>query len=160
LPLDFVYPVIAGFLSASETERNREQRGKTMSCETKNNGGCQGATKTSLNEETEPNVATIQREQVALGIVDRKVSLLVAASAAMATGCEPCMDQIIPNLIEAGVADADIRRAVEIGQRVKDAAADYMKEVADVLAGTQFVRTPGSEPARDNPALEGGGCCG
>jgi len=70
------------------------------------------------------------------------------------------MDQIIPNLIDAGVADADIRRAVEIGQRVNDAAADYMKEVADVLAGTHLARGPGTEQAVNDPTPEGSGCCG
>lgn len=131
-----------------------------MSCESKNNGGRQEASKASPDEETRSNGTSIRRGQVALEIVDRKVSLLLAAASAMAAGCEPCMDQIIPNLIDAGVADADIRRAVEIGQRVKDAAADYMREVADVLAGTQLVRSPGSEPAVNHPTPEGSGCCG
>jgi hypothetical protein len=131
-----------------------------MSYEAKVNGGCREASSASWNEKTRPNATAEEGDEVTPGIVDRKVSLLVAAASAMATGCEPSMDQIIPNLIEAGVADADIRRAVEIGQRVKDAAADYMKEVADVLAGTQLVRNPGSELAMNNPTTEVSGCCG
>lgn len=58
-----------------------------------------------------------------------KVTLLIATGTAMATGCGPCLNQSIPGLIEAGVADADVRRAVEIGQSVKDEAANNMKEV-------------------------------
>jgi AhpD family alkylhydroperoxidase len=65
--------------------------------------------------------------------------MLVAAGSAMATGCEPCLNMVIPNLIEVGVPDAEIRRAVEIGQYVKDRQADIMKEAADVLAGTGFL---------------------
>jgi alkylhydroperoxidase/carboxymuconolactone decarboxylase family protein YurZ len=88
-----------------------------------------------------------------------KVTMLIAAGSAMAAGCEPCLNQAIPGLIEAGVADADIRRAVEIGQAVKEIAADNMKEVADVLAGTAL--SDGCEPRRslDESTLQPVGCC-
>jgi AhpD family alkylhydroperoxidase len=65
--------------------------------------------------------------------------MLVAAGSAMAASCEPCLNHVIPNLIEIGVPDDEIRRAVEIGQYVKDREADIMKEAADVLAGTSFL---------------------
>jgi AhpD family alkylhydroperoxidase len=65
--------------------------------------------------------------------------MLIAAGSAMAASCEPCLNMVIPNLIEVGVPDAEIRRAVEIGQYVKDREADVMKEAADVLAGTSFL---------------------
>jgi AhpD family alkylhydroperoxidase len=65
--------------------------------------------------------------------------MLVAAGSAMAASCEPCLNMVIPNLIEVGVPDAEIRRAVEIGQYVKDRQAEIMKEAADVLAGTSFL---------------------
>ena len=65
--------------------------------------------------------------------------MLIAVGSAMAASCEPCLNIVIPNLIEVGVPDAEIRRAVEIGQYVKDREADIMKEAADVLAGTSFV---------------------
>ena len=45
-----------------------------------------------------------------------KQIMLVAAGSAMAASCEPCLNHVIPNLIEIGVPDAEIRRAVEIGQ--------------------------------------------
>ena len=67
--------------------------------------------------------------------------MLVAAGSAMAASCEPCLNMVIPNLIEVGVPDTEIRRAVEIGQYVKDREADIMKEAADVLAGTRFFDT-------------------
>jgi AhpD family alkylhydroperoxidase len=65
--------------------------------------------------------------------------MLIAAGSAMAANCEPCLNMVIPNLIEIGVPDAQIRRAVEIGQCVKDRKAEIMKEAADVLAGTSFL---------------------
>ena len=65
--------------------------------------------------------------------------MLVAAGSAIAANCEPCLNMVIPNLIEVGVSDAEIRKAVEIGQYVKDREADIMKEAADLLAGTSFL---------------------
>ena len=50
-------------------------------------------------------------------------TMLIAAGAAMAANCEPCLNQAVPALIEAGVADADMQRAVSIGQAVKDRVA-------------------------------------
>ena len=71
-------------------------------------------------------------------IVDHKVTLLIAAGAAMAANCEMCLNKIVPDLMEAGVSEADIRRAVEIGQFVKDKPAAIMKEAADALTGSRL----------------------
>ena len=78
-------------------------------------------------------------------IVDHKVTMLIAAGAAMAANCEPCLNKIVPDLIEAGVAEADIRKAVEIGQFVKDKPAAIMKEAADALTGTHMADPNKSE---------------
>ena len=75
-------------------------------------------------------------------IVDHKVTLLIAAGAAMAANCERCLNKVIPDLIEAGVSGPDIRTAVEIGQFVKDRPAEVMKQAADVLAGTSLSEGP------------------
>lgn len=66
------------------------------------------------------------------------ILLLIAAGSAMSANCEPCLNKVIPDLIEAGVAEEDIRLALEIGQFVKDQQADLMKEVADILADTDL----------------------
>jgi AhpD family alkylhydroperoxidase len=65
--------------------------------------------------------------------------MLIAAGSAMAASCEPCLNMVIPNLMEVGASEAEIRGAVEIGQYVKDREADLMKEAADILAGTSFL---------------------
>jgi len=65
--------------------------------------------------------------------------MLVAAGSAMAANCEPCLNMVVPNLLETGVPDSEIRRAVEIGQYVKDRKSDIMKEAADILTGTNFL---------------------
>jgi len=71
-------------------------------------------------------------------IVDYKVTMLIAAGAAMAANCEPCLNKIVPDLLEAGVTKTDIRRAVKIGQFVKDKPAAVMKETADMLTGSHL----------------------
>ena len=75
---------------------------------------------------------------VDLTIVDHRVTLLIAAGAAMAANCEPCLNKVVPELIESGVHESDIRRAVEIGQFVKDRPATVMKQAADVLTGSEL----------------------
>jgi len=82
-------------------------------------------------------------------IVDYKVTMLIAAGAAMAANCEPCLNKIVPDLLEAGVTETDIRKAVEIGQFVKDKPAAVMKEAADTLTGSRLSkrRASGGCPA-------------
>ena len=77
-------------------------------------------------------------------IVDYEVTMLIAAGAAMAANCEMCLNKIVPDLMEAGVAEADIRKAVEIGQFVKDKPAAIMKEAADTLTGSRLLQDSGS----------------
>jgi len=71
-------------------------------------------------------------------VINYEVTLLIAAGAAMAANCEPCLNKIVPDLIEAGVIEKDIQRAVEIAQFVKDKPASIMKEAADALTGTHL----------------------
>ena len=93
-------------------------------------------------------------------IVDYKVTMLIAAGAAMAANCEPCLNKIVPDLIEAGVAEADIQKAVEIGQFVKDKPAAIMKEAADALTGTRLSEQHKSEGCPSDDMKAAGGCCG
>ena len=93
-------------------------------------------------------------------IVDYKVTMLIAAGAAMAANCEPCLNKIVPDLIEAGVAETDIRKAVEIGQFVKDKPAAIMKEAADALAGTRLSEPNESEGCPAEKMKSTSGCCG
>jgi hypothetical protein len=86
-----------------------------------------------------------KREKENHKLVDYKVTLLIAAGAAMAANCEPCLNKVVPDLIEAGVAESDIRAAVVIGQTVKDRPAEVMKEAADLLTGTHLYEKPVSE---------------
>jgi hypothetical protein len=93
----------------------------------------------------ENKITKLQAAKNSAEIVDYKVTMLIAAGAAMAANCEPCLNKIVPDLIEAGVAEADIRKAVEIGQFVKDKPAAIMKEAADVLTGSHLSEQHKSE---------------
>ncbi len=93
----------------------------------------------------EHSITKLQAETEIPQIVDYKVTMLIAAGAAMAANCEPCLNKIVPDLMEAGVAEADIRRAVEIGQFVKDKPAAIMKEAADALTGAHMSNPHTSE---------------
>ena len=90
------------------------------------------------SEKKEPKITELHATKQVSEIVDFKVTMLIAAGAAMAANCEPCLNKVVPDLIAAGVADADIRKAVEIGQFVKDKPAAIMKEAADALTGSQL----------------------
>jgi hypothetical protein len=58
----------------------------------------------------------------------------------------------------AGVAEEDIRRALEIGQSVKDQKADEMKEAADILAGTSLSDRSAADRFTTTECLPGGAC--
>ena len=97
------------------------------------------------SEKKELNVTKLKSSTEIPEIVNYKVTMLIAAGAAMAANCEPCLNKVVPDLIEAGVAESDIRKAVEIGQFVKDKPAAIMKEAADALTGTSMSNLNESE---------------
>lgn len=51
-----------------------------------------------------------------LNLIDHKVTLLTAAGVAMTGGCHRCLDEIMPELEQAGVSEADIQWAMQNGQ--------------------------------------------
>ena len=97
------------------------------------------------SEKKEHRITELQTAKQIPEIVDFKVTMLIAAGAAMAANCEPCLNKVVPDLITAGVAEADIRKAVEIGQFVKDKPAAIMKEAADALTGSHLSDSPNLE---------------
>ena len=88
-----------------------------------------------------------------------KVMMLIAASAAMAANCEFCLNKVIPDLIEAGVSETDLRKAVEIGQFIKDKPTAIMKEAADVLTGSKLSEEPSPAGCSPTATKRSTGCC-
>jgi len=97
------------------------------------------------SEKNDHKITELQTAKEIPQIVDYQVTMLIAAGAAMAANCEPCLNKVVPDLIAAGVAEADIRKAVEIGQFVKDKPAAIMKEAADALTGSHMSDSNKSE---------------
>ncbi len=64
-----------------------------------------------------------------------RLMMLVAAGSAVAGNCEPCLNQSVLALIDAGVHEGDIRVAAEIGLRVKERKVEDIREAAATLTG-------------------------
>jgi AhpD family alkylhydroperoxidase len=96
---------------------------------------------------------------LAPSIFSDQVAELVAIGAAIASNCEPCFKFHYDQARKLGVADADMRRAVDMAQKVKetparavlDLASRYLDKKAS-LAGITVVAA--------NSAQSQGGCCG
>ena len=70
--------------------------------------------------------------------LDPEIQTLVALGAAVACGCQPCLEKIVAQARTAGIAEAKLKNAAIIGQFVKDQPAAYMKQLADELLGTHL----------------------
>lgn len=70
--------------------------------------------------------------------LDNETQLLVAAGAAVAAGCIPCLKNLT-HLAEAeGIDLKKMKSAAIIGQYIKEQPAAHMKEAADSLLGTHL----------------------
>jgi len=79
-----------------------------------------------------------------------QVAELVAIGAAIACNCEPCFKYHYDQARKLGVSNADMRRAVDLAQMVKDTPARAMLELAQRYLGPSTSRTA----AKASP------CCG
>ena len=70
--------------------------------------------------------------------LDNETQLLVAAGAAVAAGCIPCLESITQLAQAEGIETKKMKSAAIIGQFVKEQPAAHMKEAADRLLGTHL----------------------
>ena len=101
--------------------------------------------------------------------LDSETQTLVALGAAVACGCQPCLEKIVAQARAAGIGEAKLKNAAIIGQFVKDQPAAHIKQLADQLLGTHLAagrqdlgcpvdaaqETPGRP---DKPAAGATGC--
>ncbi len=73
--------------------------------------------------------------------LDNETQLLVAAGAAVAAGCIPCLENITRLAEGEGIASKKMKSAVLVGQFIKEQPAAHMKEAADRLVGTHLQST-------------------
>lgn len=81
------------------------------------------------------------------------VAELVAIGAAIAANCEPCFKYHYDQARKLGVSKEDMARAVATAQRVKDAPAKGMIELAERYLGATTARSEGAEAPKSS-------CCG
>ena len=84
--------------------------------------------------------------------LDMETQLLVALGAAVASGCEPCLQTIVDQARQAEVDAKKLKSAAIIGQFVKDQPAVKMRALADQLLGTHL----SSQPAQCGCPAEAG----
>jgi AhpD family alkylhydroperoxidase len=92
-------------------------------------------------------------------IFTEQVAELVAIGAAVASNCEPCFRFHADRARELGAADADIRRAVALAQRVKESPAKAMLDLARRYFDQKAAAPAISVVASINATAQGG-CCG
>ncbi len=102
---------------------------------------------------------------VAPSLFTEQVAELVAIGAAIGSNCEPCFKYHYDQARKLGVSDADMRRAVDMAQMVKDTPARAILKLAERFVGastpdTAAKQSPCCTPASsgtDKPAAK---CCG
>jgi AhpD family alkylhydroperoxidase len=95
----------------------------------------------------------------ALSIFTGQVAELVAIGAAIASNCEPCFKFHYDQAHKLGVADADMRRAVDLAQKVKETPARAVLDLAsrylDKKASLAAISVVAASSAQSQS-----GCCG
>jgi AhpD family alkylhydroperoxidase len=92
-------------------------------------------------------------------IFTEQVAELVAIGAAIASNCEPCFKFHYDQARKLGVADADMRRAVDLAQKVKETPARAVRDLAsrylDKKASLAAISVVSAGSAQSQ-----GSCCG
>ena len=65
--------------------------------------------------------------------MDAKIKELIAIGASIGANCLPCLEWHYKTAIELGIDKKDIKIAVEIGKKVKEAPSQKISELAEVL---------------------------
>jgi AhpD family alkylhydroperoxidase len=93
-----------------------------------------------------------KKSSKAKSIFTPAVAELVALGAAVGANCEPCFKYHYLQAQKLGVSREDMIEAVELADRVKNAPAQNMRELADKILGSTFASQP---PTDANPQS----CC-
>lgn len=101
--------------------------------------------------------------------LEPETQILISLGAAVACGCQPCLEKIVAQARASGIGETKLKSAAIIGQFVKDQPAGHMKQLADQLLGTHLaagrqdagcpMETAKKASGRpDNPAALPSGC--
>jgi AhpD family alkylhydroperoxidase len=89
-----------------------------------------------------------------------QVAELVAIGAAIAANCEPCFKYHYNAARKLGVSNEDIRRAVDLAQKVKDTPARAMLELAARHLEPEVPRADEKSGVSAGKEKASGSCCG
>lgn len=67
--------------------------------------------------------------------MDAKTAELIAVGASVSANCHPCVRFHVRKARDMRIDEADIRRAIEVGQMVRKGAAGQMDELIAEVAG-------------------------
>lgn len=95
----------------------------------------------------------------ASSIFTEQVAELVAIGAAIASNCEPCFKFHYDQARKLGVADADMRRAVDLAQKVKETPARAVLDLASRYLDKKASLAAISVVAASSAQAQGS-CCG
>ena len=65
--------------------------------------------------------------------MDEKLKEMIAIGASVTANCIPCIQYHYAKAIEAGLTEAEIRAAVQVGKQVRKGAAKKWDEEVDLL---------------------------
>lgn len=83
---------------------------------------------------------------------------LIAIGASLAGHCQPCLTYHVAKAKEAGLSEADIRAAMEVGRMVEQGAMSAMREFAVTVFDTPAKATSVCCPGAAAPGAKK--CCG
>lgn len=84
--------------------------------------------------------------------MDDHLKELIAIGASVAAHCQPCLAYHVGKARDLGLADAQIKDAINVGQLVGRGAASFMQShIASVMDGVS--------PSPDQGCCNGGTCC-
>ena len=86
-----------------------------------------------------------------------ETQILIATGAAVASGCQPCLEKIIAQANEQKIPNDKLKTAAIIGQFVKDQPVMHMKALTDQLLGTHLSKNAPDVkcPAESNDTATG-----
>jgi alkylhydroperoxidase/carboxymuconolactone decarboxylase family protein YurZ len=92
--------------------------------------------------------------------MDNKIKSLIATGAAAAVNCRPCLENLVPQCIEAGASKDDVQNAIETGFQVNRGAHaktqgyvdDIMTDAGEGIDGRRW------EPRSEDTVAQNG-CC-
>ena len=91
--------------------------------------------------------------------LDQETQLLVGISAAVASGCIPCLEKMVSRASRAGIDPKKMRESAIVGQFVKDQPAYHMKEAADKLLGAHLLKFRSQSDCSIDDERKAGGAC-